>query len=421
MRRVLFTFIFLIPLLTACPSSLGNSYDPPKFPSSPSTIVEENGWKSLLIIPERNGQGTEITFENYKREQDFWGITGLYTRFASQEDLLFFAEHNNLKENSKYYWQYKVDKTGQVSDKKMDEWGYLSWGVEGESSIYWYENDGIYQDGSLVSSHHDLGSVETSYAVSVGQDKDVLINGQYYFDWQSQSWRDVKPANADEIGYSIDTIKDENHLAGWGIAQAQNGKKVEFQFRYQELDLTTSLLTQSQIFTIEAESISDEVQVFGNFDKIYVFIVKRDSTAGSMYIIDRMTGQVETKFKNLSLPDPGKVINGFDGWFNVIGDGSIFYTSAFTNGAVFEDLSIYLLGDSLEFIDIMPTKVEDSVGISDIYSVGNRLYIHLRNNFCVSSGDCVFVRQVAYYEVQSQKSESVSSSYPIQKIFSSRE
>lgn len=425
MYRVLFLLILFTSLLAGCSSNLGNSYDPPKFPSSPSTIIEENGWKSLLIIPERNRQGEEITFENYLENDYDSGISNIHTRVAGQHELLFFAEHNNFKEGKRYYWLYRVNVSGQITEsKRMNELDYHSWSFEGDTSIYSYKDNAIYKDGSLASSHANLGSVESEYLrVSVGEDKDVLINGKYYFDWQTQSWKNVKPIdiNVESSDYFISTIKDSNHLAGWSIVQNQDGKKAEFQFTYQELDMTTSSLTQSQTFGIEAESIYDELQAFGTFDEIYAFIVKRDRTTGSLYVIDRLTGRVETRFKSLPLPNPGKLANGFDGQFSLAGDRSIFYISALTGGPVLKDLSIYQLGESLEFVDITPTKVEDSVGISDIYAIGNRLYIHLRNNFCIASGDCVPVRQIAYYEVQSQKSESVSSSYPIQKIFSSRE
>jgi hypothetical protein len=76
MHRILYFLLLLIIILTACSSPYRNPNFPDDFPSSPSIIVEEKGWKSLAVVYQRNSQSRPVTFENPNKIKPTRGLVG---------------------------------------------------------------------------------------------------------------------------------------------------------------------------------------------------------------------------------------------------------------------------------------------------------------------------------------------------------
>jgi hypothetical protein len=102
MHRILIKIAFLTFLLTACSKYSHPNYSN-SFPSSPSIITEENGWKSLAIIYQRDVQRKPVTFKspNKSRANTWIGGTFILPVENGQEELILLTD-NQLKE----YYDY---------------------------------------------------------------------------------------------------------------------------------------------------------------------------------------------------------------------------------------------------------------------------------------------------------------------------
>jgi hypothetical protein len=243
-------------------------FQPPLSTSQESqSDLEENGWHSSLILPYRDLNGTEVPFgEKPKYQLNFPRFT-LGTVKGSQDFLLlatyWYYDTNNdysVTEDDETYthWLYRI--SGESKDIKSIQLplpanSFTPSVVQflGDDSVYWYyaehgEGDyktHFYKDSNLVSSYSVPYGIKTSY-VDFDDSKNFLVDGQIYFNWQSQAWKNVR---VNQASYSIQSIdkSDPNLLFGFrSVGDKMNGQGVAFQ----ELNLTTDRFAESAPFFV---------------------------------------------------------------------------------------------------------------------------------------------------------------------------
>jgi hypothetical protein len=305
----------------------------------------------------------------------------------------------------KYTWVDRINNIGKVlrSEKlgryiNLSENFACSWGVKDDPSIYRLSPEGsLYKDETLLTSYEPLKT--TAYDcpdISIASDKSILVNGRFYFDWQKQSWRDIKPPDSKEYDYYITSFKNPSYAFGSEVELTSddlNQKVLRFRVVHQEYDIANSKLT-----TTYTSEIDPETEVFNsrNFFKIAedsekVYIAAHDTNYSSMglYVVDKTSGTLEAKGENITLPRE-----------RPIDQGQLFITS---KGDVFLILSkIYFLDSSLKFVDITPRKVDKRAETNSVFVFGENLYMGLSHFFIISSEDSVGVKQLILYEPRTQ-------------------
>ncbi len=341
MHRVLYLLPVLALFLTACSSGYRNPNFPDGFPSSPSIIVEENGWKSFTILPQRDGDGKEITFGNYKQEpSQFWDFTGLtVVPMIGTSDLVFLTDHRilngiNSRGNNQYTWLYKTDALGNVNKSERlpshIDWSKGDsrlWGFKDDPSIYRLADKSLLKDEKLISTYGGLNdSIYTS--LSIGGDKSLLVEGRYYLDWLTQQWSDVRPLGVYESEYFIASIKDQSSFYGWSVQslQEEKGNVTEFRLVHQELNKQNSQLIETFTSSIKpkSEMFLYNSKLFINADETYLITNNKAYTSMSLYKADSNSGSLEAIVEDVPIPSDGNFSS--QGSFTLTDSGKIFYT-----------------------------------------------------------------------------------------------
>jgi hypothetical protein len=410
MHRILYSLLLV--------TSYRNPNYPANFPSSPSIIAEENGWKSLAIIYQRDAQGKQITFDNPNESRgDSWnGGTVVLPVEDGQEEMILVTDHkltnyyNPDEPLDKFTWVDRLTVVGKVIESKKLE-NYLnpeniacSWGIKNESSIYRLSPDGaLYKDGTLITSFGPPKTVRFDCSdISINNDKSILVNGRYYFNWQTQSWQDVKPSGVEDYNYYIKSFGNIGNLFGSGvelITDDQNLNVLRFRVVYQEYDVISSQFT-----TVSTSEIDPETNVFNskNFFKIaenseQIYIAAHDISYSVMglYTANKLSNTLEVKAENVVLP---KNAPGDQGQLIVIGSGDVFYVLSDGGLEVRGDTKVYLLDNSLKFVDITPKRVEEDAEINSVFMLGDHLYMGLSNSFSINTEEWVVVKQLVKYD-----------------------
>ena len=196
----------LLLLLAGCSST--SSYFLPR-PSKPDLVLEENGWHSTLILPQRDIQGNEIPFDKIPIDSPGLNIkVEQVTPKLDGEGFLVLSSYNYR--NTTHYWVYSVNSNNQLVSEvqllsqEVEKYNSIHLAqVPDDPSIYWYGNKttgyseedrmeifigGFYKNTTLISSHKAL-KTERSFDIEFDVNKNILIGGNVYFEWASKSWR----------------------------------------------------------------------------------------------------------------------------------------------------------------------------------------------------------------------------------------